>query len=223
MWSPALLVYTLTALLIACLRPNWRIVLSWLFCIGAVYAMGLYGRPAIVRVYVPLLYLLIIAPFLIGKGSLLSRRVSTTLVLLAALLAAYQLCSTSKRVEARVMDIRKGFVDFPAYSVVTWGASFPFEELYPVLRTSNSKDFQLYPFGVFTLAPFSTAFSQEQEERGFVSQFVSEAGVPIVASDFYFTLLDAYCSERLDGEVKVLSVKKYGAIAVSRRRCQPYQ
>ena len=36
-------------------------------CIAAVFAMGLLGRPGILRVYVPVVSLLVIAPFLVGQ------------------------------------------------------------------------------------------------------------------------------------------------------------
>jgi hypothetical protein len=66
---PFILLPMLTALLLAVLRPSWQVATSWGLCIAAVFALGLLGRHGVLRVYVPLICLLLAAPFLNGQVS----------------------------------------------------------------------------------------------------------------------------------------------------------
>ena len=69
LWDPNLMPLVLTALLLALLRPSWQVAASWGLCMGAVFVIGLSGRPGILRVYVPLASLLVIAPFLVRQAA----------------------------------------------------------------------------------------------------------------------------------------------------------
>jgi len=79
---------------------------------------------------------------------------------------------------------------------------------------------QFYGLGAFTLAPFSIAFTEQQQGRGMIDLLLTETGIPIVAEQRCFGYLETYCKERLHGEIKELSTQELGGIVVSLRRCE---
>jgi len=79
---------------------------------------------------------------------------------------------------------------------------------------------RFYGLGAFTLAPFSVAFTEQQQGRGMIDLLVKETGIPIVARQKCLRYLGTYCRERLHGEIKELSARQYGAIVVSVRQCE---
>ena len=223
LWHPTLLPLLVIALLSAILlRPGWRLTLSWGLCIIAVWLMGVLGRPGIIRVYIPLIALLTIAPFFLAQHPTLKWRKWLGMIALfvAAIFNAYHVFSESKNFEINSKDVREKLVSFPADPVVIWGGVFPFESVYPVFNTSRSAmSYKFYPFGVFTLAPFSVAFAEEKAGRGFTESFVKDSGVSIIADTARFENLDIYCQEHFQGQLIELSNTQYGAVVVSRRQC----
>jgi hypothetical protein len=221
LWDPKLLPFVLTALLLALLRPSWRVAASWGLCIAAVFAIGVSGRPGIIRVYVPLVCLLTIAPFLTGQFSGWRNRLCAVTLLVAAVLNSSLVFTESKAMKIESEQAREGLEAFPHEPVVIWGIGFPLEAVYPVLRASPSAmSYRFYGLGAFTLAPFSVAFNEQKEGRGMIDLLVDETGIQIVALQKCLRYLDTYCKERLHGEMKELSSLQLGSIVVSRRRCE---
>lgn len=60
------LLYSFAAalLMLGLCRPSWRIIASWVIYIALIIMMALLGRPAILRVYYPLLVFLTVVPLL---------------------------------------------------------------------------------------------------------------------------------------------------------------
>ncbi len=221
LWDLKLLPLVLTALLLALLRPSWRVAASWVLCIVSVFVMGLLGRPGIIRVYVPLVCLLVIAPFLTEQFSDWRNRLGAGVLLVAAVLNASLVFTESKTIQITSQQAREGLEAFPRNPVVIWGIGFPLEAVYPVMGASPSAmSLQLYGLGAFTLAPFSVAFTELQQGRGMIDLFVKETGVPIVANEKCLRYLETYCKERLHGDIRELSAQEYGAIMVSLLRCE---
>jgi hypothetical protein len=221
LWHPKLLLLVLVALLLFSIRPRWQLAASWALCIAAVVVLGLLGRPGILRVYVPLVSLLLVAPLLVGQVSIWRNRLGTSALILAAVLNTFYVMSASKASQVTADYIRKGLVNFPNDPVVTWGGVFPFEAVYPVLGTSSSAmSYRFYALGVFTLAPFSVAFAEQQVGRGMTDLLVQKTGILVIANEQRFGYLETYCKERLHGQIKELSAQQHGAIVVSRRRCE---
>ena len=219
--DPKLLPLVLAALLLALLRPSWQAAASWGLCIGAVFVIGLSGRPGIIRVYVPLVCLLVIATFLKGQFSGWRNRLGTFVLLVAAVVNTSLVFTESKTIQVTSDQAREGLDAFPRYPVVIWGIGFPLEAVYPVMGASPSAmSFRFYGLGAFTLAPFSVAFTERQQGRGMIDLLVKETGIPIVAEQKCLGYLDTYCRERLHGEIKELSAQHYGTIVVSVRRCE---
>lgn len=65
---PVLLPGFLAALFLLLLIPNRKTFVAWALCLAAIFALGMLGRPGIIRVYIPVLFLLLIAP-LLAQGS----------------------------------------------------------------------------------------------------------------------------------------------------------
>lgn len=221
LWHPNLLALSLTALLLGLLRPHWKIALTWVLCIAAIIVLGLLGRPGVLRVYIPLLSLLVVAPFLPSQQTLGRTRINTLVLLTACLLNTSTVCRESQAAKKSAEHIDRNLLGFPNHPVIIWGASFPFTELHPVLTPQPAPHrYYLYNLGCFTLAPFSVAFAEQQAGRGLIERLTSPAGVPIVAHRRYLTLLENYCKTRLRGELKTLSVQKYGALMLSWKHCE---
>lgn len=220
-WHENLLPVVLPALLLTALRPSWRVGVSWGLFIVAVFTFGLLGRPGFLRVYIPLVCLLLVAPFFRGQVSTWRNHLGAFILLVAAAVNASHVFSESKALQISANQIRKSLVNFPTDSVIVWGAKFPFEAVYPVLNVpSYAMSFKLYNLGWPTLPPFSHHFSDQKTGRGMTDLLVKKTGVPIIGYDECFKYLEIYCKERLHGQLKELSAKQYGEIVVSRRRCE---
>jgi hypothetical protein len=221
LWHQDLLPLTLSALLLLVLRPSWQLGTSWIFCIVAVFTMGLLGRPAILRVYIPLVCLLLIAPFFRHRLSIWRNQLETYAILLVAILNTAQVFSESNTAQAATIQAHKDFANFPHDTVVVWGDQFPFEINYPVLGASSSvMAFKLHSLGGFTWAPSTRSFIDQKQGRSLINRLVEEAGVPIIAHEVLFKYLETYCKERLHGQLKELSSTRYGKITVSQRQCE---
>lgn len=211
----------LAALLLAVLRPSWQVAASWGLCIAAVFALGLLGRPGVLRVYVPLVSILLIAPFLSGQVSGWRNRLSVRVLLVAAVVNAAYVFSESKNFQIAAEQARKDLATFPSFPVVIWGATFPYEAVYPVLGASSSAmSYQHYGLGTSTLAPFTVAYAEQKAGRGMMVLLTKERGIPIMAYPAYLQMLEIYCKERIHGQLREVSNKQYGAIEVSQRRCE---
>ena len=221
LWDPKLLPLVLAALLLALLRPSWKVAASWVLCIGAVFAIGLSGRPGILRVYVPLVCLLVTATYLTGKFSDWRNLLSTGVLIVAVVLNASLVFTESKTVQITSEQAREGLDALPRDPVVIWGIGFPLEAVFPVMGASpTAMSCQFYGLGAFTLAPFSIAFTEQQQGRGMIDLLLTETGIPIVAEQRCFGYLETHCKERLHGEIKELSTQELGGIVVSLRRCE---
>ena len=221
LWDPKLLPLVMTALLLALLYPSWQVAASWGLCIGAVFVIGLSGRPGILRVYVPLASLLVIAPFLVKQVADWRNRLVAGVLLLAVALNCSLVLAESKTFRVSAEQTREGLAGFPGVPVVIWGIGFPLEAVYPVLGASSSEmSWQFYGLGAFTLAPFSIAFREQQQGRGMLDLLVKDKGVPIVANDRCSKYLEIYCKERLHAEMKDLSAQQYGPVVVRWRKCE---
>ncbi len=224
LWDLELLPVVSAGVLLAILRPGWQVAASWGLFIGAVFAMGLSGRPGITRVYIPLVSLLVIAPFLAGQAGNLRKQFATYVLLLAAVLNISLAGAESKTVQASARQIREGLAGFPHVPVIIWGIGFPLEDVYPVLGVSSSAmSYRFYGLGAFTLAPFSVAYEESGQGRGMTDLLVQETGAPIIANDKCLRYLAIYCKEHLHGELKELSAQRYGEVSVSWRRCDAGQ
>jgi len=223
LWHPTLLPLVLAALFLAILYPSWQAAASWVLCIAAVFAVGFLGCPGVLRIYVPLVSLLLVSPFLKGQVSRSCMRLGVGVLVMAAAFNVSDVLSRSRISQSTAEQIRHGLAAFPNYPVVVWGDVFPFESVYPVLGASSSAmSYRLYSLAVFSPAPFSVAFTEQREGRDVIHLLLSEKGVPIVANEKHFSYLETYCREHFRGRIKELSRERHGEVVVAQLRCEAF-
>jgi hypothetical protein len=224
--SDKLLPIVLAALFLAVIRPRWRTFGVWGLCLGALFTLGLLGRPGVTRVYVPLVGLLLLAPFLDDGTALLDctklrRWTIIGVVLVASFFNAQAVLGNSRGLQSWSEDVRAGLRDFPSDGVVVWGGNFPYEAVYPVLGSSpNFRNLHLYLLDDFTLAPYSVATAARKSGHGFLDQLIGERGVPVVVNDYGAALLETYCRDNLHGIFDVLVNRNYGQVWATTFRCR---
>jgi hypothetical protein len=225
LWHPTLLPIVVAALFLAVLRPSWQVAGVWGLCVAAVFALGLLGRPGVLRVYIPLVCLLLIAPFIIRTGTqgVWRRRLALVVILVAALVNTSATFAESNAVHAASEKIRHELKGLPTSPIVAWGSLFPYEAAYPVLKQSQSAmSYRLYALDCLTLAPFSISSAEEKKGRGMTNLLITENGLPIIAREQFFEYLAIYCKEHLHGDLKEISTQHYGQLKLSWRRCEVY-
>jgi hypothetical protein len=224
--SDKLLPIVLAAALLAVMRPRWRVFAVWALCLAGLFTLGLLGRPGVTRVYIPLIGLLLLAPFLDDAGVPLNwtkvrRWTAIGVVLVAAFFNAQTVLGNSRGLQRWSEDVRAGLGHFPSDGVVVWGGNFPYEAVYPVLGSSPSfRDLRLYLLDDFTLAPYSLATAERKTGHGFLDELVDERGVPVVVNDYGATLLEIYCRDNLRGIFDVLVNRDYGQVSITTFRCR---
>lgn len=226
LWHPNLMPLFSGALLLALLRPSWRVMAVWGLAVAAVFSLGLLGRPGTLRVYVPVVCLLVIAPLLINEAGLhvqgvWRKRITAAVVLSAAVFNLSVVIPESQLAEASSRSIRNALQDFPSEPVLIWGGTFPFESIYPVINPpAAAMHYQLYGLGVFTLAPFSTAVHEVKSGRGMLTMLFDEKGFPAIIHQAHLDMLDVYCRERDAGKLIVESTRQYGVLKITNVRCK---
>ncbi len=216
---PVLLPVFLAALFLLLLLPNRKLFATWVLCLAAIFALGMLGCPGVLRVYIPVMSLLLIAP-LLAQGILRQRLVQGVIVV-AVFFNTTAVFSESRAAQLVSDQIRQDLQGFPNKTVVVWGAVFPFEAAYPVLRQFDSAlAYRLYALGVFTHAPFSVAYGEQVTGQGMIDRLTSQSGIPIAANEQRFSFLTIYCRERLGGVLHELATQQYGQRHVSWRRCE---
>ena len=223
LWHQNLLPLLLTAFLLLILRFNWQLAISWTLCIAAIFTLGLLGRPGTLHVYIPLVSLLIIAPFLVNKVSASRNHLGTAVLLVAVLINTPHVFSESKAFQVIANQTHKELVDFPNDSVISWGDVFPYEAVYPVLNSSSAMSYKLYSLGCFTLAPFSRSVADQKAGRGLIELLGKATGVPIIADPLAFEYLKMYCNEHFNGQLKELFAKQYGKMMLRQLQCEVQQ
>ncbi|MCW1979066.1 hypothetical protein [Xanthomonas campestris] len=219
---PRLLPLLVPAALLALLRPRWPIALTWMLCIGAMFLLGFLGRPGVMRVYVPVISLLLIAPLLVPSMVNRSTRVIKGLLLIATVWSANTSLTAWRTTEAQDFSQRQALQSLPHGSVASWGSTFPLEAAYPVLgRSDTAPRYRLYSLGAFTLVPNSVAARRSLTGHGLVAQFQQPDGVTLFGNPQLFALLDLYCQQRLHGTPITLQEWQSDNLQVSKRRCAP--
>jgi MFS family permease len=220
--APALLPLLLPAVFLFVMAPRWSAALAWTLCLAALFAMGATGRPGVLRVYVPLVSLLLVAPLVIeGSKEGVHQWMTVLMLLLACIGNASLLIPEAWNSERVVQLVQKDIKDLPAEPIVSWGDAFPFEFSFPVLSTdTNPRDILLYSLGGFTHAPFSLSSAEQRAGRGMIERLRTPEGVPIIASQQSLELLRMYCRERLNAQFRESAMHQAPLVSVQRVWCE---
>lgn len=226
LWQPEILPMVLAAAVFFCLAPSLSIACSWLVLFGTLFVMGAVGRGGLLRVEVPAVALVCTLSWMRAYASMASigrlRKWIGAVVTIAALLftarALYPLTINAART---VAEQQAAVAKFPRSVVVAWGAGMQFESIFPPLArdAAERSAIKIMPFGVFTYAPFSVAYAEEQRGRGFVTRIRSDRGVLMIAEDDSIARLKVWCSERFNGEFRQQVVQSAPYVRINRVWC----
>lgn len=221
---PILLPYTFLAFSLLVLRPNKRLFLSWGISLLIFFVLGALGRPGVIRVYIPVLSLLIISPLVVSgvysdKSLLLRRKLERWVICVAALSGTISTFTASAEASVRANQVAQAYAVLPDQGITAWGAEFPYELIYRVLRPSELEtDHRIQALGVFTWAPFSRAYAETIVGNGFVDMLRSSTGVMVIAGQPHIDLLEIYCEEHFDGHLEKID-GRFADIAANKFRC----
>ena len=222
LFNPVLLSLSLPALiLLAVAPPSTRrsIGFAWLLFLGALFAMGIMGRPGVLRVYVPLLSLLLVAPIALAEWKSNTRYWIVVLTLFVAFCAAsskYLLIPPKQVIQQAKNDARR--LPNP---IVNWAYGFPYEVVFPVFSNDrNLRKIKIYGLDSFTLAPFSVATAEQKAGRGMIQRLRTSEGLPIIAYDEDIDSLRIYCGEHLNGWFRSVMTYRGSLLLVRQVRCE---
>ncbi len=217
------------AFLLLVLIPSRLVALVWVLCAAALFTIGVIGRPGVLRVYIPVLSLLLVAPLIVEFVKLGYKKHALILVMLVACgINIYLVTSTVRSTSQWTQQVQQSLRTFPNKPIVIWGAGygistnpgFPFVFAYPVLATNlGSLNFQLYTLNTFTLAPYSVATSMQKAGQGMLENLQSKMGIQIMAGSKKIEALGNYCKENLNGRLLEL-VTKQTALPIKVLRCE---
>lgn len=220
---PSFIASLCLAIFLAALQPSWRIAALWALCISAIFSTGLLGRPGILRVYAPLVCLLVIAPLLrMDHSRYLWRRTLTSIaILLATVSDLPAIIKESQNSTATSHRLRTELNGFPEHSVIIWGSTYPYVHAHPALAKTwePAMKYTLNGLGVIVHAPYSVTSSDESIGEGMIKRLTENKGVQIMALDMYIEMLRKYCSEHVDSELETINTEMYGSMRLGTYRC----
>jgi hypothetical protein len=222
LFGPVLLPLLLSALLLLVTMPRWSVASAWILCLIAFFAMGVMGRPGALRVYIPVVSLLLIAPLMAGKcrGHVCQWMAALTL-LVACVGNAYLLMPMALSSKQWAQQVQHDIHGLPSGPIVSWGEDFPYELAFPVLANDlSSRNIRLYGLDSFTQAPFSVASTEQKAGRGMLERLRSATGIPIIASPKRIEMLRIYCREHLNGQLRGIITYQARSLTVQQVRCE---
>lgn len=221
LFSPELLPLLLSALLFLVLVPRWSITFAWVLFLTALFAMGIMGRPGVLRVYVPLVSLLLVAPLMVGKYREGAQQWMAALTLFVACIGnAYLLMPSSSVFKQWARQVQRDIHGLPSGPIVSWANSFPFVFAFPVLANDlNTRNIRFYGLDSFTQAPFSVASTEQMAGRGMIERLQTATGIPIIASPKRLEMLRIYCGEHLNGQLRGVITHQTSWLTIQQVRC----
>lgn len=234
LFSPALVPIWMCALGLILVRPRPAALASLLILCAAPFVTGLLGRGGILRTDIPALDMLcalslvfFYAPLQAGAGRELlpaartRNLLASALVTLALIAECWTIVPSALESTKRVRSEQAAAAELPRDVIADWGAGIPLEYIFPLLANdAQARRMRLYPFGVFTLAPFSVAAAEETGGRGFIPRITSPAGMLMVANQTNLEELGIWCSERLNGRFRSVVLAPLAASNVQRVWCE---
>jgi hypothetical protein len=220
--TKVLLPLFLTGALLFLVYLKWPVAMAWALFLAAVFTMGILGRPGILRVYVPVLSLLLLAPLFMSHCFGTIRQWIVVLALLTACAANfYLLIPEQARSKAIISELQAEIKRLPEGPFVAWGRGFPYEFVYPVLSSiADLPHLQIYSLGVETLAPYSLAVAEEHAGGGMVDRLQTAEGVRMIALPVRIELLDIFCRERFGKTLHMMRSYRTTSVTVQQVRCE---
>lgn len=203
------------------LYPKLSFLIVFGLILGADFCLGLIGRPSILRVYYPLISLLVLAPLFIPQQNIKRKYIATAILAVACVWNFLYLYQEQKISKNKIKQVQSDIKKLPQGMLFIWGGSFPFESAYPVL-TNNSEvnKLKFYSLGWNTLAPYSVSAKEEEKGGGFVEKLLQPRGLLIFAdSQYHGRLLANYCQEKFGGQFELTNYAKFESFTLLKVVC----
>jgi hypothetical protein len=214
----------LSALVLFVWAPRWSVAIAWILCLTALFAMGIMGRPGIVRVYAPLVSLLLTAPFLHEKNKgRVPLWLATLTLFIACVWNAYLLIPEKLASQRWLQQIQTDALGLPVEPIVSWewGGDVEFESIFPLLANNlDTRKLKFYGLDSFNHAPFSVANTEQIAGRGFSERLRTTAGIPIVALPNHLKMINIYCREHFNGQLHRFIKYQARSLQVQQIRCE---
>ena len=222
LWDIKLFPLLLACVLVFVLMPNRRVAWAWVLFLVALFVMGILGRPGILRIYVPVLSLLLVATFISGNAIQgVQRWVALFVLAVACAGNFYTIRQYSLIGERRLQQVQEDVRGLPGRDVAIWGGwVFPFEIAYPVLaHDADFRKFRYYGLNAFTYAPFSVASAQQASGLGMLERFRGADGISIIATRGELGMLRMYCAEHMNGQLSGTMTARTSSYSIYQVRC----
>lgn len=219
---PVMLPLLLPALLFLAFAPRRPLILAWLICLAALFAIGFEGRPGILRVYIPLLSLLLIVSLMsVENGSPLPKWATSLILLMACIGSAYVLMPSALLTEQKIQQVQQDVRNLGTKPIISWADAFPDELAFPLLSDNTAvQKIKFYGLNAFTHAPFSVAYTEQMAGRGMMERLQSSEGIPIIVSAKRDTKrLRIYCIEHFNGKLFEKFIHTAPSFAIKQVRC----
>lgn len=203
-------------------KNRTSLVVCAVFGIVIIFLLGLSGRPAPVRVALPLILMLILLA--IGKalnGKWHDKGLTIVLSSLAVLVTAQNFYRATEnsyfnatvRKDASQLDINQFYV--------LWGAQLALESIFsPFFPDPHFQKLKIYGLGVSSLSPAAMQQLQLHGEKDLISWLKSGRPVPMIAHRKFIHLLEIYCHER-GLPFRIQEQKEFDSFGVFSVSCQP--
>lgn len=211
--DPFLIPILFAAVCVLIMIPRHSVYLAWLLCLMAIFVIGAMGRPGVVRIYIPLLSLLFLAPVMLASWQAAPvRRIAYVLIVACIcniILLVPQAINSLKWMEKQ----RAGIKYLPETMIYIWGGqSFPYEWIYPVWASDESvRRMDLYGLNWLTLTPYSVANAQEKIGMGMIRRLESGQRIMLLATTEQIVLLGRYCQEHMGRELRSVAAPESGS------------
>jgi hypothetical protein len=217
--EPALLPLMLGAFMLLVLTPRRTVALSWALCISAVIVFAALGRPGIVRIYLPLASLLLLATLAAGQSG---KRYLTLVAICGAWVGnAFVLLPQASESTRQVREFQRDLRGVPAGTIVNWANSVHHEFPYALLaRDPKIRSLRLYDISAFSFAPFSVSMAENAAGRSFKTRLQSAEGVQMFTPMSYqHAQLEIYCREHLGNQLQAEFTYTSPSLNVRQVRC----
>jgi hypothetical protein len=179
--------------------------------------LGLLGRPAVLRVYYPIMALLtIIALLYIARPNYY-----VCLVIISTVfMIKQQYFLNQERLEiARLTTKDVSEAISSEKLVVEWAGEFPFEYYYLPLQRIKT-NIHIYSLGGFFYLPNTYASNGEVTNNSIVNWLVQAKNIDIITNEGAIRLLSTYCEEHLKKHLKINNINKLKTFTIYNISCQ---
>jgi hypothetical protein len=189
------------------LAGRWAILFSWLLFIIALAYLGYIGRPAPMRILIPVYaFLLVIAVYHIALHHIALNHLVPkewfrnygllALLTLICLWNGWNLVQLQQHRIDRIESEQKFALHLHDQPSFVWADVYKTESvLRPFQPDTSFRQASYYSLGQMTLAPYSFSFAEEFSGDGLVSRLLTENGINLLAFDYHLPMLGTYCME----------------------------